>query len=282
MNWIENINIALTFIEENLESNLTSEKIAAEACSSEFHFMRIFSVLTGRSLSEYIKERRLTKAGAEISNSKNKVIDIAFKYGYESPEAFSKAFKRFHGISPSVARKNGYLLLVSPPLHIKVTLEGDKQMEYKIEKKGAFKVTGLSKEVHLSEAPLKIPEFGKELWNSGAIEEMYKNSGPLGVMGISYAHRFEEGLCRYMYGVEETERNKGNYEEVINIAESNWAIFNGEGEFPICITKAWKRIYEEWFPATGYEHAQVPEVEFSESIGEGRVKWEIWIPVIEK
>lgn len=282
MNWIENINNALSFIEENLESDLTSEKIAAKACSSQFHFMRIFSVLTGRSLSEYIKERRLTKAGAELSSTKNKIIEIALKYGYETPEAFSKAFKRFHGITPSVARKNGHLLLVSPPLHIKVTLEGDKQMEYKIEKKGAFKVTGLSKEVTFSEAPVKLPEFGKELWNCGAIDEMHKHCGPLGVMGISYAHRLDEDLYRYMFGVEVTDSNKGIYGEILDIDESNWAIFNGEGEFPKCITEAWKKIFEEWFPATGYEHAPIPEIEFSEPSGEGRVKWEIWIPVLEK
>lgn len=283
MDWIQNINRALEFIEQNLNSNLTSEKIASVACSSEFHFMRAFSMLTGRSIGEYIKERRLTKAGRDIITTNKKIIDVALSYGYETPESFSKAFKRFHGIVPSKARKEGKTLKVAPPLQLQVTLKGDEPMHYKIEKKESFKITGIYKEISLTKAPQELPEFMKELWDNNSITELDKVSGPLGIMGVSYAHQHNEDKYKYLVGVEYNSKNKNMYNEIINIPSSNWSIFTGEGKFPEAITIAWKRIFEEWFPATGYEHAGIPEIEFScPTKNPGEIKWEIWIPIIKK
>ncbi len=105
MNWIENMNKALEYIEKNIEKNITSDEIARIAYASKFHFMRTFSMLTGMTLGEYIRQRRLSLAAKDIMSSNKKIIEIAYKYRYETPEAFTKAFKKLHNISPSEARK---------------------------------------------------------------------------------------------------------------------------------------------------------------------------------
>lgn len=280
MNWIESINRVLNHIEDNLEKDLSSETLASVACSSQYHFMRAFSMLTGKGLGEYIKERRLTVAGKTLVTTSEKIVDIALKLGYETPESFSKAFKRFHGITPGKARNTAHILKVPPPLHIRVILEGDQPMEYKITEKEAFKIMGISTETSYSEAPVNLPLFNKELKDKGIMDELYKNAGPLGVLGISYNHRPKEGLYRFLLGIE-ADKGKGSYEDEIEIPSSCWSVFRGEGEFPGAITEAWKRIFEEWFPATGYKHAGLPEIEFSYPSEEaGRVIWEIWIPIV--
>lgn len=138
MDWITGIQNAIDHIEEHLTEELDYEEIAAVSYSSPFHFQRVFSILCGYTLGEYIRNRRLSLAGAELANTRAKVIDVAFKYGYETPESFAKAFLKFHGITPSQARSEGATLKSFSPLHIKISLEGGTVMNYRIEEKDAF------------------------------------------------------------------------------------------------------------------------------------------------
>ena len=135
MDWIIGIQNAINYIEAHITDELDYEQIAKESFSSSFHFQRVFSILCGYTLGEYIRNRRLTLAGTELANTREKIIDVAFKYGYETPESFTKAFQKFHGITPSQARGSGVMLKSFSRLSIKVSLEGGSIMNYRIEQK---------------------------------------------------------------------------------------------------------------------------------------------------
>ena len=142
MDWIKGLQRSIDYIEEHLDEEIDYEKVAKESFSSSYHFQRIFALLCGYTLGEYIRLRRLTLAGAELSNGKAKVIDVALKYGYESPDSFAKAFQRFHGITPSQARIDGKMLKSFSPLSIKISLEGGTIMNYRIETKPKMTLVG--------------------------------------------------------------------------------------------------------------------------------------------
>ena len=159
MDWIAGVQSALRYIEDNITEELDNNEVAKQAYVSTFHFQRMFSILCGLPLGEYIRNRRLSLAGAELSIGNIKVIDAAIKYGYDSPDSFTKAFTRFHGISPNFAKSMGASLKSYAPLQIKFTLKGGSTMEYKIMKKEAFKVTGSVREFDTETSYKKIPEF---------------------------------------------------------------------------------------------------------------------------
>ena len=155
MDWITGMQKAIDYIEENLTEEIDYEKVAAESFSSSYHFQRVFSILCGYTLGEYIRLRRLSLAGAELANGKDKVIDIALKYGYDSPDSFAKAFQKFHGITPSQARADGSMLKSFSRLSIKISLEGGSTMNYRIEEKSPMILTGFK--VHFTGTP-----YGKD------------------------------------------------------------------------------------------------------------------------
>ena len=132
MDWITGIQNAINYIEDHLDGEIDYAQAARESFSSSYHFQRVFSILSGYTLGEYIRNRRLSLAGTELATGKGKVIDIAAKYGYESPDSFSKAFQKFHGITPSQARSSGAMLKNFSRLSFKITLEGGNIMDYKI------------------------------------------------------------------------------------------------------------------------------------------------------
>ena len=145
MDWITGMQKAIDYIEANLTEEIDYEKVAVESFSSSYHFQRVFSILCGYTLGEYIRLRRLSLAGAELANGKEKVIDIALKYGYDSPDSFAKAFQKFHGITPSQARADGSKLKSFSRLSIKISLEGGSIMNYRIETKPQFTLLGYKK-----------------------------------------------------------------------------------------------------------------------------------------
>ena len=140
MEWIEAVGKAIQYIEAHITEELSVEEIAKQAHISPFYFQKGFSMLCGFSLSEYIRNRRLALAGSELAVGNEKVIDIALKYGYDSPDSFTKAFTRFHGVSPSRARKEQVMLKTFTPLKINISLEGGYLMDYRIERKETFTV----------------------------------------------------------------------------------------------------------------------------------------------
>ena len=143
--WIEGFQASIDYIEQNLTEELDIEKIAEKAALSSFYYQRIFGALCGMTVGEYIRARRMTLAAQELSGSDHRVIDVAIKYGYDSPDSFAKAFQRFHGITPTKARESGASLRSFAPLHIKITLEGGTMLDYTIVEKAPFTVVGVKK-----------------------------------------------------------------------------------------------------------------------------------------
>ncbi|GAA0344220.1 AraC family transcriptional regulator [Bacillus carboniphilus] len=275
---------SIEYIESHLDKELVIEDIASIACMSKFHFQRMFNMLTGFTVSEYIRNRRITLAAQEIVHSHAKVIDVAMKFGYESPEAFTKAFRRIHGISPSAAKKDSQSLKAYPRLSFQLQLKGDVEMEYKIIEKEAFSVVGKSIRMSIvgGENNRKIPVFWKESNENGFSKELAKNCGPLGLLGICMDFDKQQENLTYLIGAEKKITEVPDDWEEREIPSASWAVFPVRGAMPEAMQTVWERIYSEWFPSTGYEHAGGPEMEVycskEDPYQEGYYS-EIWIPI---
>lgn len=296
MDWLDRMNGAISHIEENLTGDIDYEIVARIACCSVYHFQRMFSFITGVTLSEYVRRRRLTMAAFELQNSDVKVIDLAMKYGYDSPNSFTRAFQALHGVTPSSARDKGVRLKAFPRMSFFISIKGDAEMDYKIVEKGAFKVFGVEKVISMTNgANFKmIPEFWTECRQNGTLERL---------MGIPVPEN-KNGLCKlnsvmcyrdtgkdtfpYMVGIVDLEGTAVTPENLaaVNIGPNTWAIFRSEEhgmeDATEKIQKLWGRIFPEWFPTSDYEHADGPELELTYYIAENKCYTEVWIPVVKK
>ncbi len=299
MDWITGMQKAIDYIEANLTEEIDYEKVAAESFSSSYHFQRVFSILCGYTLGEYIRLRRLSLAGAELANGKEKVIDIALKYGYDSPDSFAKAFQKFHGITPSQARADGSLLKSFSRLSIKISLEGGSTMNYRIEEKDEMILTGYKR--RFSGIPGERMEQEKE---------MYVKTRPLQyiLQGLSgdvvknfdiITNIDDEGYDFYIAShLNEYCRNNLNkdgvlgeefakYYENITIPPCTYAVFETEKcAFPTTVfLDLRQKIASEWLPNSGYQLKDAPELVVTHWFeGEKRNQRyrELWIPIEKK
>ena len=252
--WIEGFQDSIDHIEQNLARELNIEDIAKKALLSPFYYQRIFSALCGTTVGEYIRARRMTLAAQELSCSDRKVIDIAMKYGYDSPDSFAKAFQRFHGISPSQARGSGVSLRSFAPLHIKITLEGGNMLDYKIMEKAPFTVTGIRKRFSSETSYKEIPEFWKE-WMS----DMKGLKGMFGVCSDMDGKTFDYWIADLYLPWEDIPAGC----ETLQIPGGLWALFPCKGALPESMQKVNTQIWSEWLPALqGYELAGNYSLEF--------------------
>lgn len=289
MEWVTTIAKAIDLIEtELLSDELTLARICKGATISESHLQRAFSMLTGMSISDYIRRRRLTLAAQELATSDVRVIDMAFKYHYETPEAFNKAFKRQHGISPIEARKPGVTLNACTRLTIEITLKGAPSMNYKLIEKEAFYLVGksITTTAENGENMEKIPMFWAESESNGTIEKLCQIEGMKHLVGACLmddlsGKTFEYGICSLIEGSIPVESDEFM---TYAVSPQTWAVFECVGAMPHAIQKVWHQIFAEWFPATGYEHAMAPELEVyppGDSSSEDYY-CEIWIPIVKK
>lgn len=278
MDWIERLNDAVKYIEENLSSDIDYSLAAQRACCSLYHFQRMFSYISGIPLSEYVRRRKMSLAAADIISG-GKVIDTALKYGYSSPTAFNRAFKSVHGVAPSDARSCGTVLKSYPPLVFKITVKGVYEMNYRIEKKDAFRVAGVSSpmETDMEKNFSVIPLFWDKCLSNGTIEKLcgIMDDNRKGVLGISKCV-CDEGW-KYYIAVFAGVSCEGF--ETLDIPSRTWAVFEGSGKSPEAIQELEKRIFTEWLPSSGYEYDQWPDVEFYISPDPQNAVFEIWIPV---
>lgn len=291
MDALTQLNKAMQYIEENLMGEIDDKELSRIACCSQYHFRRMFSFLAGMSLNEYIRRRRLTLAVTILKNSEEKIIDLALRMGYHSPDAFAKAFQNMHGVSPSQARKGNVTLKAFPPMTFHLTIQGGNEMNYRIEEKEAFFIAGIKKRIPLIYEG-KNPHMDS-MWESLTMDDFTElkqlsNVEPTGILcvsanpeGLPERTFLAEGdyLDQYI-GVATTKAVPERW-EILSVDACTWAVFTVVGEFPKTLQDTWARIFAEWFPSSGYESTGGPEILWNESPDTSKpdYKSELWIPI---
>ena len=275
--WNEGIAVAVAYIEDHLTEELDIDQIAARAHVSSFYFQKIFHVLCGFTLGEYIRSRRLTLAAQELCSTDIRVIDAALKYGYDSPDSFARAFQKFHGISPSAAKSQGQSLNSFAPLKIKLTLEGGSMLEYKIVHKEQFTVMGRSRRFCTETSYQEIPKFWKEHLNSPDAKIVCGMYGVcIDVDGKDFNYLIADNYLPW-------NEVPDGYETRV-IPAGTWAVFPCRGPFPEVLQQVNTKIWSEWLPSCiAYKLAGNYNIELytppRENLEDNYS--EIWIPVRE-
>ena len=259
MDSLSSMNNAMVYIEEHLTEDIDYSEVSKIAYCSEYHFKRMFSFLSGISLSEYIRRRRLTLAALDLKDRDLRIIDVAVKYGYNSADSFSRAFHSLHGILPSEARSENTQLKAYPRMTFQLSIQGGCEMNYRIVEKEAFKLVGFKKRVPVIFKGVN-PEIAKmtELLTPDVIKQLkaISNVEPTGI--ISASTNFSEGRMEergeldHYIGVA-TSSDETAELDVLKIEASTWAVFESIGPFPETLQNVWGRIYSEWFPSSGYD-----------------------------
>ena len=296
MEWLTSIRTAIDFIDEHLEENISAQDVADRVNISPFFLQRGFSLMTGYGIGEYIRNRRLYQAAVDLKETEWKVIDIALRYCYETPESFTKAFSRFHGVTPSQVR-DGAAIKVFLPLTIKLSVQGGSQMDYKIAPMFPFKVIGFQKVFDNETAYAEIPKFWDEIC------EKYANSV---YAGNAPANPYEQALvdnCIGEYGVCIDDIGGGRFRYLIagkytggavpegmvvyEFPRNEWAVFDCIGPNPPTLQSVNTRIFSEWLPGNpDYELSGNATVEWYDCINGEMTDPDyhsaIWVPVKKK
>jgi len=288
MDGLKRLNLAMQYIEDNLLKDIDYKELSGIAHCSEDHFRRMFSFLTGMPLSEYIRRRRLALAATILKSSNTRITDLALQLGYNSPDAFAKAFQNMHGVAPSQARKSEVILKAFPPMTFRLTIQGGNEMNYRIVEKESFVIAGIKKRIPLIYEGIN-PHMDS-MWASLTMEDIMElkelsNVEPTGILCVSAnftEDRFlAEGdfLDQYI-GVATTKAVPERW-ETLAIPAGTWAVFTVIGEFPKTLQDTWARVFAEWFPTSGYESTGGPEILWNESpdISKPDYKSELWIPI---
>lgn len=289
MDTLKQMNLAMQYIESNLTDEIDYKELSKLACCSEYHFRRVFSYLAGMSIGEYIRLRRLAYGVLLLKDNNKKIIDIAMTLGYESPDAFAKAFQSVHNVTPTQARKDGVKLKTFLPMTFQLKIQGGNVMDYRIETKGKFKIAGISKRITLVYEGVNTQM--DSMWASLNPEDFVElkklsNTQPSGIICASanLTDGRQEGTELDQYIGVATTMDIPERWEALEVPASTWAVFTAIGDFPKALQDTWARIYAEWLPTSGYEVVEGPEILWNESpdTSKSNYKSEIWIPVIKK
>lgn len=290
MDTLSSMNDAMAYIEAHLNEEIDYRQISKIAFCSEYHFKRMFSFLAGISLSEYIRRRKLTLAALDLKDKEMRIIDVAVKYGYTSADAFSRAFHVMHGILPSEARHEQSRLKAFPRMTFQLSIIGGMEMNYRIVEKEAFKIVGFKKRVPIIFGGIN-PEISKLAERLTPEIILYLKSisdvEPKGIISasadFSEGRMQEKGELDHYIGVATSQVIESDYDSLA-VDACTWAVFESIGPFPETLQHIWARIYSEWFPSSGYEVVEGPEILWHESpdFGNPKFRSEIWIPVRKK
>ena len=297
MNWINGIQRAIDYIETHLCEELDYDEIARQSYSSSYHFQRIFSILCGYTLGEYIRYRRLTLAGTELMTDKTKIIDLALKYGYDSPDSFTRAFAKFHGVTPSRARSEGVMLRSFSRLNVKILLEGGMTMTYRIEKKAAMILVGYKK--HFEGTPAQRLAQESNFYLSTRLKQ-YALKGMSRDIDTTYnvITDFNDDGYSFYIAAKMTDWLINNLEqelgedaktfERIEIPEQLYLVCETDrSRYPTMLTEELRRkAICEWLPSSEYELDEAPEI----TVNHWYFEWgneplnnsryiELWIPI---
>lgn len=284
MEWNQNLQEIIEYAEEHLQRKelpIDTEQVAKMAgCSYDF-FQKVFSYMNGISFSEYIRNRKLTLSGYDLKSTSMKVIDISYKYGYDSPTSFTKAFKKFHGISPQEARGSNAELKVYP----KMQLALKEKYAWKLSKREGFRLIG--KSIKLSSnhsAQLEIPKFWNDCQRDGTFLKLISldESQVKGLFGVISEFDEKSDAFNYSIMVISNQKTPEGYEELI-IPTETWAIFDCFGPVPESIQKGWTYLKNEWVVKYPFEHGHSPELEWYSDGNPFDKQYlsQLWIPIKE-
>ena len=281
MEWVEKLNQCMDYIEEHLTDGIDYEQLGRIACCSAYHFQRMFTYMAGITLSEYIRRRKMSLAAVDLQGGDAKIIDVAEKYGYNSPTAFNRAFQSVHGIAPSAVRKEGVSVKTFPPISFRISVKGAVEMDYRIETKEAFRIIGVSEPLfkEIEKNFTIVPNMWGRAAGDGTIQKLagMMDSQPMGLLGVSACNGEEE--WKYFIAVASTQKDDA-FEEYI-VPASTWAIFPGSGTNQ-SVQELEQRIVTEWLPTSGYEYANAPDIEVYLNPDPQNAQYEVWIPVVKK
>ncbi len=290
---IQLIQQAICYMEEHICENISYVEVAESVHMSNYNFHRTFSFIVGMTANEYIRKRRLTLAAIELQTTEISVIDVAYKYGYQSPESFSKAFLRFHGSTPKQAKKKGAKLHLFNPLVIKITLKGGSIMDYRVEHGERQRFIALVKafpnEIINDDNDHSIPDFWAECYEKDLIEPMklLRAEGRRDLYGLCSPTK--DGETHFNYGIgividENTDITK--LEDFIRNGYSVWetepvdyVVFKCFGSDGDCISETWSKFFKEFVPQTGYTQTDDTDYEIYFENSEDNLFCELWIPV---
>ncbi len=286
---IRELNQVIEYIEKHLTEQPTLETIARYAGVSDFHFRKIFTYLSGTTLNEYIRLRKLSEAGMALLQGAQ-VTDVAVTYGYESLEGFSRAFKQWCGYLPSDVKKNGTCKSY-PKLNFVISVNKGVSMDFRIEEKPAFKLAGVSRHVPMQfeGVNLEIVKLAQSITaHQRKAMHALQNIEPYEVVNASYEAdaKFlkEEGYLTHLIGVLTSDEEIDESLNTVSVDAHTWAIFPYDGPFPHALQDTMANIYAQWLHVSTYELVDAPSFSFTrmDQQNEGHGSGEIWIPVKER
>ena len=296
MTWTKMLQQAIDYMEKHLLDDINYEDVARELYISTYEFHRTFSIMTGMTANAYIRNRRLSLAGRELQEEDKKVIDIALKYGYDTPESFTKAFIRFHGVAPKYAKYPGTRLCLFNPLKIKVIMEGGKSMNYRMEEKAGQSFLCLKKaflnEIINEEGNHEIPDFWDDCIEKKCLKamEILRPEGKQDFYGLCSPTTESSKTFDYGIGIlMDEETTKIDFEEweqrgysIWNTTPQQYVVFECMGKDGECIGEAWNRFFKEFVPQTGYQPTDGTDYELYLDQGKEGLFCELWIPVCKE
>jgi AraC family transcriptional regulator len=282
---LERLNQTLEHIESRLDQQVDVAELARVAATSEYHLRRMFSALAGMPLSEYVRRRRLTVAGAEVLAGRRSLLEIAVRYGYGSGEAFARAFRAMHGVGPGEARRTGAALVSQPRLAFRLTVEGSSSMRYRVVDRPDFTVVGLKTRVPLVHTGPNqaIIDFVRGI-DPRTLERLEKLSDqePQGVVAVCDdldPSRAEGTELDYYHGVI-TSAPAPEGTTALPVPAGTWAVFTTSGPVPQAIQELWRDVFTQWFPSNPYRSRPGPEILHTRLSPDGtEADAELWLPV---
>jgi len=272
VDWMKQLNEVMDYIDINLQSEISYDRISEIACCSIYNFQRMFSYIAQTSLSEYIRNRRLTLAAFDIIKGNERIIDVALKYGYDSQDAFSRAFRNFHGVLPSTVRNEPVMLKSCPKLSFQITMKGAEKMKYQIEQWPAFQVAGISHRIKTNRAFELVPQIWEKAWKKGTMKkfmQFFPDYRPSGFLGIATGGGWgSTDEMDYILAVTNHVDIPDCYHApvpegmtVFSYPAATWVIINADGEIPKAVQDVYQKFYSEWLPRSGYKLSDLPVFE---------------------
>lgn len=291
MEWIGSLKLAINYMEKHLLENISADEVAAEIYMSSFYFQKGFKILTGYSVGEYIRYRRLYMAALDVISGNEKVIDLAYKYSYDTPESFTKAFTRFHGVSPKQMKGDAKKIKTFLPLRINVSVKGGNDMDYVVEKMEGMKVIGYERSFSYETSYQEIPKFWEEFSynylngkNNEHVQKVIDECG-IGEFGICIEGNSKEKEFLYMIAGKYNDCSVPEGMKIFEIPALEWAKFKCIGPLPGSLQSVNSQIFKDWLPGNpDYEIATGMNIEWYSKGDCSAIDYEseIWIPVKKK